>query len=71
MGGISSSIVAWTPKELTTGRQAGRLMTQLGNAWLELARSVRDSFLTMPQALPQMVREKIKGLYQSFEKGVA
>lgn len=25
----------------------------------------------MPPALPQMVGEKIKGLYQSFEKGVA
>jgi len=25
----------------------------------------------MPKALPQMVEEKIKGLYQSFEKGVA
>jgi hypothetical protein len=32
--------------------QISGLMTQLGNAWQELARSVQDSSLTVPQALP-------------------
>ncbi|CAK9866396.1 unnamed protein product [Sphagnum jensenii] len=51
--------------------QISGLMTQLGNAWQELARSVQDSSLTVPQALPQLVREKIKELYQSFDRGVS
>ncbi len=45
----------------------------LGTGYEQIWTELNTMFViaAMPQALPQMVGQKIKGLYQSFEKGVA
>ncbi|XP_024374907.1 uncharacterized protein [Physcomitrium patens] len=45
------------------------LMTQLGSAWQELARAVRNTDQSLPQsALPRIIAEKVKELYLNLEK---